>query len=483
MAQYSNEVQTLLTRIDSLQAQVDELRPIKPELLSKIFQKYRLDWNYNSNSIEGNSLNYGETVAFIMEGLTAKGKPLKDHLDIKGHNKAIDFLMDMQKQGTELMERDIRGLHEMILVEPYESEAQTADGQKTTKTIRLGVYKSSPNHVKTATGQIHYYASPEETPAMMQELMEWYRENRLTLHPLVLSTLFHHRFVGIHPFDDGNGRMSRLLSNLILMQAGYPPVVVRKDEKTQYYGVLSQADAGVTDPLLEYFAGLLIRSLETYLKGARGEDISDPSDLDKELSLFIGSFDEEIINKVPLTQEMAEGMLVAILEPFFEELMPRIRKINSLFFENEIQLVIVIYDENNSVKNNAEYNEIESEEFYNDWTKSKKVALTALRAQMQENYKAGYTIRLRFNFIHKGFKAKEAVKQIDSSIILDLERSHASFLPVETGDRVDKPYPKPFSKNDYQKVLEQFLRDVMAKIQAAYTGPASGTVSDAGQSA
>src|ERR1700744_2866698 len=201
----------ILQEVDALKKQVDDMRPLPDDVEGRVMQKLRLDWNYHSNAIEGNRLSYGETVAFLMEGITAKGKPLKDHLDIRGHNEAINFLLSIVKDSRTLSEADIRNLHQMILVEPYDTEATTPEGLKTTKRITLGEYKTSPNHVKTATGEIHYYATPEETPAKMQELMEWYIEasSNKNIHPVVLAALFHHKFVEIHPFDDGNGRLSR----------------------------------------------------------------------------------------------------------------------------------------------------------------------------------------------------------------------------------------------------------------------------------
>ncbi|MFN0034651.1 MAG: Fic family protein [Saprospiraceae bacterium] len=272
----------LLQRIDQRKAEVDALRPLTPEQEGRIMQKFRLDWNYHSNAIEGNSLTYGETIAFLMEGLTAKGKPFKDHLDIKGHNEGIDYLMHFIKNRDQLSEKTIRELHAMILVEPYSNPAQTPDGQQVEKRVTLGAYKTMPNHVKTPTGEIHYYATPEETPAKMTDLVDWLREHQQKddLHPLVLAATFHHRFVAIHPFDDGNGRMSRLLMNLLLMQYGYPPVVIKQQDRQAYYYALRQADAGDLGAFVEYVGENLLHSLGIQLKGARGESLiefADPS--------------------------------------------------------------------------------------------------------------------------------------------------------------------------------------------------------------
>ncbi|MCY7350988.1 MAG: Fic family protein, partial [Cytophagaceae bacterium] len=225
--------------VNALKAEVDALRPLATETEQRIMQKLRLDWNYHSNSIEGNQLDYGETVAFLMHGLTAKGKPLKDHLDIRGHNEAILFLTSLVKDERGISEADIRALHKLILVEPYEVDALTPEGNPTKKWIRLGEYKRESNSVKTRTGETHFYATPEETPARMTDLMAWYQEAKTVagIHPLVVAALFHHEFTAIHPFDDGNGRMARLLSNLILMQSSFPPVVVKKEDRNSYYSV------------------------------------------------------------------------------------------------------------------------------------------------------------------------------------------------------------------------------------------------------
>ena len=259
---------SIYSKIDKYKKQIDAMRPLPVDVVGRIMQKFRLDWNYHSNSIEGNKLNYGETVAFLMHGLTAKGKPFKDHLDIRGHNAAIDYLMHIVNDGRGITELDIRELHKIILVQSYSVEALTSSGQATTKEIRLGEYKKLPNHVKTRTGEIHYYATPEETPSLMSDLISWLNIVRINsnIHPCVVSSLFHHRFVAIHPFDDGNGRMTRILMNLFLMQNSFPPVVIKQENRDAYYEALSQADAGDYEPFARHIADELVHSLEIYLK-------------------------------------------------------------------------------------------------------------------------------------------------------------------------------------------------------------------------
>lgn len=327
----------ILKEVDALKKQIDDLRPLPDDVEGRVMQKLRLDWNYHSNAIEGNRLNYGETVAFLMEGITAKGKPLKDHLDIRGHNEAINFLLSIVKDTRPLSEADIRNLHKMILVEPYDVKAKTADGLPTTKRIALGEYKLLPNHVKTSTGEIHYYASPEETPAKMQELMSWYSEavqNR-AIHPVVVAALFHHKFVEIHPFDDGNGRLSRILMNLIIMQNGYAPVIIKNDDRQNYYALLSRADNGDEWPFVEYIAERLIGSMQLYIKAAEGGDIDEDEDIDKEIALF----KMELQNKINLTDKKSPSSVNSVIKreirPMVQLVLNKSKEFDELFFANE----------------------------------------------------------------------------------------------------------------------------------------------------
>lgn len=277
-----------LEKVKQLKAELDRLRPLDAEAEARILQKFRLDWNYHSNNLEGNSLTYGETKALILFGITAQGKPLKDHFEITGHNEAINWILEIVRDQTELTEVFIRQLHALLLKETSYKDARTADGKPTRRKIEVGKYKTQPNHVITQTGETFYFAAPEETPAKMHELIEWFRaeKEKHETNPIILAALFHYRFIRIHPFDDGNGRVARILMNFILMQFGFPPVIIKTGDKENYYAVLHLADAGELEPFIEYIADNLIRSLEIMIRGAKGESVEEPDDLDKELALL-----------------------------------------------------------------------------------------------------------------------------------------------------------------------------------------------------
>ena len=122
----------------------------------------------------------------------------------------------------------------------------------------------------------------------MHDLIEWYREKREVndINPILLAAEFHYKFICIHPFDDGNGRLARILMNFILMQNGFPPAIIKTEDKSNYFAALQQADSGIYEPFFDYIAANLVRSLEIMIAGAKGESIEEPDDLDKEIALL-----------------------------------------------------------------------------------------------------------------------------------------------------------------------------------------------------
>ena len=313
-----------LDRILQLKKELDSLRPLNTDDELRIMQKFRLDWNYHSNNLEGNVLTYGETKVLILEGLTAQGKPLKDHFEVIGHDQAINWISEIVKKDRPLTESFIRELHKLILKESYEVEAITPEGNPTKKKIKIGEYKTTANHVKTRTGEIIRFASPEETPSKMGDLLDWYNTSikKSEVNPILLSAEFHYRFVKIHPFDDGNGRTARLLMNFILMQYGYPPIIIKTQDKNNYLIALQEADSGNFPKFVDYILENLKNSLEIMLKGAKGGSIEEFNDLEKEIAIL-----EQRIKNIgePINVEKSKRALINIYRLSITE-------IASLFF-------------------------------------------------------------------------------------------------------------------------------------------------------
>ena len=143
----------VLERIDRLKRELDSLRPLPPEAVARVGQKLRIESNYHSNAVEGNSLTLGETRSLLLHGLTAHGKPIRDHLDIKGHDEAVKAVEEAVVGEHGLTEVFIRGLHAILLKEPYEVDAETPEGRPARRQIEIGAYKSAPNNVRTSDGR------------------------------------------------------------------------------------------------------------------------------------------------------------------------------------------------------------------------------------------------------------------------------------------------------------------------------------------
>ena len=278
----------VLNTIDRLKSELDELRPLPPDVAARVEQKLRIESNYHSNAVEGNSLTLGETRSLILHGLTARGKPMRDHLDIQGHDQAVKAIERAVKEERQLTEVFIRNLHRVLLKEPYQNEAISPDGRRTTRLITPGEYKTTPNNVRTSTGETYHFTPPEQVKPAMSDLIDWYRgQEAAGEHPVITAAAVHYRFVRIHPFDDGNGRMARLLMNLLLIRHGYTVAIVQSGQRARYLQELERADR--TEDLaqfIDYVASCCEYALNLYLQAARGETIEDPEDIDREIARF-----------------------------------------------------------------------------------------------------------------------------------------------------------------------------------------------------
>ena len=331
----------ILETVDRLKDELDALRPLPPEVLARVEQKLRIESNYHSNAVEGNSLTLGETRSLILHGLTAHGKPIRDHLDIQGHDDAIKAIESAVKDEQGLNEVFIRNLHRALLKEPYEVEAVAPDGAPCKRLISIGDYKTMPNNVKTSTGEIYYFTPPEQVKPEMSDLLDWYRAREAAgEHPVIVAANFHYRFVRIHPFDDGNGRMARLLMNLILIKHGYSVAIVQSDARARYLQELERADQS-EDPtqFIEFVASCCTYALDLYLRAARGETIDDPEDIDQEIALFKRSVvkSPESADHIPLRQYVE-----AVAQPLLEYFESKIESITSELFTKVLEPSVLV---------------------------------------------------------------------------------------------------------------------------------------------
>ena len=285
----------LFQRLAELEETVSEWHELRQTMKEadeeRLWMKLRLEWNYNSNHIEGNTLTYHETELLLIHGRTAGGHPMRDYEEMKAHDVAIDHTRSLAGAEQVIGEGDIRDLNQILLKEPFWQSAETPDGQPTRKRIEPGQYKRQPNHVRTATGELHRFAEPEETPARMEEwTRDFRRDLERTAHPLpLLLAESHWSFLRIHPFDDGNGRTARLLANYALLRKDLPPMVIKSEDRDRYIGALQNADLGSMLPLAQFMLGNVLWSLGLGIQAAKGESIAERGDTAKDLELFVQS--------------------------------------------------------------------------------------------------------------------------------------------------------------------------------------------------
>jgi len=245
-------------------------QPLPTENEQRLWQRLRIEWNYHSNHIEGNTLTYGETLLLLIHGRTRGDHLIREYEEMRGHDVAIELVRTLALEEHPLSEGDIRDLNRIVLKEGFWRMAQTSAGEQTRKWVEPGRYKTQPNHVLTTTGEIFHFVTPSETPARMAAFVLWLRvemeEPTLALPDLLAHA--HHEFIRIHPFDDGNGRVVRLLLNYLLLRVGLLPLVIKSQSRSRYLEVIAFADAGDLIPLGEFFAEALRESLRLGLEAA-----------------------------------------------------------------------------------------------------------------------------------------------------------------------------------------------------------------------
>ncbi len=235
-------------KVDELNKELNSKRPISKETLKSLKESINLEWTYNSNGIEGNTLTLRETQV-VLEGITVGGKSLKEHLEAINHEQAILFLDDLIKDKEPITEWNIKNIHQLVLKEIDDDN--------------VGKYRDENVKIKGAT---HIPPDYLIVPELMEKLIINY-EDWKKYHPIIRAALLHGELVKIHPFVDGNGRTSRLVMNLSLMNSGYLPVIVKKEKRLEYYNALDKAHiTGDYTDFVKLVNELEIEMLNKYLE-------------------------------------------------------------------------------------------------------------------------------------------------------------------------------------------------------------------------
>lgn len=238
--------ESLLSQIDRKKKELDGKRPLTEGELTRLNEEFTVEFTYNSNAIEGNTLTLRET-DLVLRGLTIDQKPLKDHIEAVGHKEAFDFVSELVKEKCEINERVIKQIHYLVLADKKDDR---------------GVYRRLPVRIM---GAAHEPVQPYLIVPKMEELLRNYLASEE--HIVTKLARFHIEFEGIHPFIDGNGRTGRLLVNLELMKAGYPPIDIKFTDRIAYYNAFDEYHVKHNLKAMEsLFAKYINERLDIYLK-------------------------------------------------------------------------------------------------------------------------------------------------------------------------------------------------------------------------
>jgi Fic family protein len=235
-------------------AKLDKHRPLSPDLVKNLDEWFRVELTYTSNAIEGNTLTRQETALVVEKGITVDGKSLNEHLEAINHAQALDYIKTLvTNKRAELKERDILNLHSLILQKIDDNNA----GKYRDVAVRIaGSTVKLPNALKV--------------PELMNDFTDWLNQSPAH-NPVMLSADAHFKLVSIHPFTDGNGRTARLLMNLLLMQEGYPPALIRKEDRRVYINAIEKGQlTGEKGDYYEVIYEAVERSMDIYLEAVEG---------------------------------------------------------------------------------------------------------------------------------------------------------------------------------------------------------------------
>ncbi|MEO1389139.1 MAG: Fic family protein [Cyanobacteria bacterium J06634_6] len=219
-----------IEQLSQLKSWLDSFSPLSSDIVRELKQRYDVQFTYQSNAIEGNTLTQSETELVLSKGITVGGKTLVEHLEVIGHKEAIDYIETLSKAESSIGEWEIRQIHNLVIRKISPTEA--------------GRYRQLD--VKAA-GTDHTYPPHYLLPGLMDEFVGWLESAKCSLHPVEYACEAHYRFVSVHPFSDGNGRTGRLLMNLLLLRSGFPIVSISNQQREAYIEALVTAQRSQND--------------------------------------------------------------------------------------------------------------------------------------------------------------------------------------------------------------------------------------------
>ncbi|MDH4473192.1 MAG: Fic family protein [Fluviicola sp.] len=433
----------ILDKIDELQSVIDKHGILDAAIQNKINYRFRLDWNYYSNEMEGNSLTRMETRQLMIENVTVGNKPLKDVLEMSGHDKEVLEIMRVGKGAVRLSESRIKAMHRAIM---YESDPE--------KKQHIGYWKSDRNYVINYKGEKFEFVAPEDVADSVHQLLNTTNaqidainaKQKDAIHPVELAFQFHLEYVRIHPFYDGNGRTARLLTNLLLISLGFPPIILRKNERERYYKYLAEIQGYGANPdlFLELMGELVIHSQELVLDAIAGKDIEEEDDLDKEIALWKNELDHEII-VLPKTKEAIVDVFTRSVIPLFDLFIKKHKQFDDLFVKNNIDYLV------NYSTVDGQHNDVSFIHQIND--ESSNIGLRYQFFGFSKDRFKNFNFSSEINIFFKDFSYEIAL-------------SHTGNHPI-----INKPYSENLTNEEITVLINFSVKETFEKIKGLKDAP------------
>ncbi|TVQ51073.1 MAG: Fic family protein [Saprospirales bacterium] len=437
-------------QIDLLKKKIESFGELPIEVKNKINYKFRLDWNFYSNNMEGNTLTMPETRSVMVGNVSVYGKPIKDLLEMKGHDKLITEILDIGKGKVRLSEKRIRDIHEAIM---YEDSTELKS--------RIGKWKEVSNHIINYKNEKIHFANPHDVPELIHDLLNKtnaaidriFMDKKDAPHPIDVALRFHLDYLTIHPFYDGNGRTARILTNLLLISFGYPPFWIKTSERDVYFRYLSdvQAYGGDDNLLFEFLSDLIIRSQKLVLDAIEGKDIGEEADLDKEIALIKAQLkgDDQLTTKATAQEihKVLENNIFPLLE-MFEQKMEHLKE---FFLETDRKISYNCHGESERMVGSGES---KWQELKQNWF-AKQIK--------GENKKLD---NFHYYFGLKGFKKTVEAKSIWVEVNI-LFHGYNYSIEMISSDRhhFQFPYEQKWDNAEIQSMVVLLVREVLGQIK------------------
>lgn len=383
----------LKNKIDTIKEKIVQNGKLTKEQINKINNKFRLEWNFNSNSMEGNTLTIEETRSVMVGNLEVHQKPIKDVLEMKGHDEVISEILKIGKGEIRLSERRIKDIHLGIM---HEEDLE--------RKKKIGNWKPENNEIFNHKGEKYTFVDWELVPERMHDLLNKTNaaidaiqaNSKNAPHPIDVALQFHLEYLEIHPFYDGNGRTARILTNLILIALGYTPFWITKEERSIYYNFISdiQSYGGDKEAFYQYVAGLIERSEQLVLDVIEGKNIEEEDDFEKELELLKRQLKAKDDKVVPKSNEIIKELYNNSFRKLFIHLVEKTKKFDEMFVEKKFQ---------NSAEGNRSWNK--GIEYFDDFFENiYEEKSNTIDHNFGESPKYKKIDDLRLGILYSGFK-------------------------------------------------------------------------------